>query len=252
MGRDRTARGEYRGRLAALTGPDREAYLLAESRLPGPRANLELLAVAVDEASPEELRRWAALTPEAAPPNAPAEFLAIVGAAGLGRLVAAGDRDALARLRRLASDPRWRVREGVAMALQRIGKQDLPDLVRIAGEWARGSRYDQRAAVAGLAEPLLLRGISIEGPLDVFDTIMASVEAAADGKSEAFEVLAKALGYGWSVLVAADPERGKPRMERWLRSRDPIVRRIMRENLSKSRLKRVDPKWTARWGERLA
>ena len=247
MSAQRSAKGEYRARVAALSGPDREAYLLAESRLPGPRANLELLAVAVEEASPEELRHWAALTPDVAAPKTPAEFLATVGAAGLGRLVAEGDREAIAQLRDLAADSRWRVREGVAMALQRIGTEDLGDLVGIAREWALGSRYDQRAAVAGLAEPPLLRGASIDGPLDVFDTITASVENAADRRSEAFGALAKALGYGWSVLVAADPQRGKPRMERWLGSEDPAVRRIMRENLAKARLARADAAWVTRW-----
>jgi hypothetical protein len=71
MSTDPSAKREYGARLTGLTGPDREAFLLAESRLPGPRANLELLAVAVEEASPDELRRWAALAPDAAAPNTP-------------------------------------------------------------------------------------------------------------------------------------------------------------------------------------
>jgi hypothetical protein len=243
---------DYRARLHGVRGAARADFLRQESRLPGPRANLELLAAAVDVAAPEELRRWAALTPEEAPGNTPAEFLATVGAAGLGRLVVEGERDELATLKHLAADPRWRVREGVAMALQRIGSDDLMALVGVAREWARGNRFEQRAAVAGLAEPPLLRGAALDGPLEVFDTITASVAGATDRKSEGFEVLAKALGYGWSVLVAADAERGKRRMERWLRSEDPVVRRIMRENLSKSRLERMDPEWTTGWRERLA
>ena len=251
MSRDGSAKGEQRARVAALSGPDRDAYLLAESRLPGPRANLELLAAAVDEATPGELRRWAALTSDAAPPNTPAEFLATVGAAGLGRLVVDGDRTVLAELRRLASDPRWRVREGVAMALQRIGRDDMTALVGIALDWARGSRYEQRAAVAGLAEPPLMTDPgTVAAGLDIFDEITGSIVGAPDRPSDGLTALGKALGYGWSVLVAAAPEIGKPRMERWLASPDPHVRRVMRENLAKGRLERADAAWVAGWRAR--
>jgi HEAT repeat protein len=252
MSRDRSTKGEYGARLAALTGPDRKAYLLAGSRLPGPRANLELLAAAVEACSPDELRAWAALDLVAAPPNTPDEFLAVVGAAGLGRLVAAGNTAELTMLRALASDPRWRVREGVAMALQRVGAADMDAVLEIAREWASGNRYEQRAAVASLAEPPLLRDPAVVPPaLDVFDEITASIVGAQDRRSGGFEVLTKALGYGWSVLVAAAPAIGKPRMERWLGSPDPDVRRVMRENLGKARLERADREWAAAWRARL-
>ena len=38
-----------------------------------------------------------------------------------------------AELERLAGDVRWRVREGVAMGLQRLGDTDLPRLRTLAG-----------------------------------------------------------------------------------------------------------------------
>ena len=198
------------------------------------------------------MRRWAALDPVAAPPNTPGEFLATVGAAGLGRLVAEGKTGELTTLRRLAGDSRWRVREGEAMALQRIGRDDMTQLLAIAAEWGRGSRYEQRAAVAGLAEPALMKDQrTVAAGLDVFDEVTASIAGAPDRRSDGFSVLAKALTYGWSVLVAAAPEIGKPRMERWLASPDPDVRRVMRENLAKARLERADREWTAAWRERL-
>ena len=37
-------------------------------------------------------------------------------------------------------------------------------------------------------------------------------------------------------------------MEKWLESEDPDVRWIMRENLKKSRLARMDAAWVARLG----
>ena len=249
---DDTRTSDPRDQLRRLTPAEREAFLREHSRLPGPRGNLELLAVAVDVATPDELRRWAALTPEQAPTNTPGEFVTTAGAAGLGRLVVEGEHGDLVALRRLAADPRWRVREGVAMALQRIGAADMSALLDIAADWARGDRYEQRAAVAGVAEPPLLRDrADISRSFDVFDAVTQTVPGAPDARSDPFQVLAKALAYGWSVVVAADPEQGKARMERWLASKDPVLRRIMRTNLTKTRLERADAAWTAAWRERL-
>jgi len=244
---------EYARRLRDVGPSGREALLRAESRLPGPRGNLELLAAVVEVAGDDELRHWASLGAADAPGNTPGEFLATVGAAGLGRLVVDGATGELDTLRRLAGDPRWRIREGVAMALQRIGSADMDALLVIARGWATGSRYEQRAAVAGLAEPVLLgdQGVMSDA-LDVFDAITASIVGAEDTRTGGFVALAKALGYGWSVLVAAGPDIGKPRMERWLASGDASVRRIMGENLSKARLERMDADWTARSRARLA
>jgi hypothetical protein len=249
---DDTRTSHDRDRFARLEGSEREAFLRERSHLPGPRGNLELLAIAVDLASAEELRQWAALRAVDAPTNTPGEFVATVGAAGLGRLVVEGDGTALSTLRGLAADPRWRVREGVAMALQRIGATDMPALLQIAGAWARTGRYEQRAAVAGIAEPPLLRDPrDVIAALGVLDTVTETVVGASDVRSEGYRALLKALSYAWSVVVAADPGQGEAHMERWLASDDPVVRRIMRANLSKARLERADAAWTAAWRERL-
>jgi len=76
---------------------------------------------------------------------------------GLGRLLAEGDLDQLARLRECAHDPRWRVREAVAMALQRWGDADMPALLNAMNEWAKGTLLERRAAVAAVCEPRLLK-----------------------------------------------------------------------------------------------
>jgi hypothetical protein len=49
------------------------------------------------------------------------------------------------------------------------------------------------------------------------------------------------------VVVAAVPEPGKQLMEKWLACPDPILRRIMQENLKKKRLIRLDPAWVEKW-----
>jgi hypothetical protein len=65
--------------------------------------------------------------------------------------------------------------------------------------------------------------------------------------NEGFRVLRQALGYCWSVAVVAFPEKGKKMMERWFASEDRDVRWIMRENLKKNRLVRMDAKWVGYW-----
>ncbi len=57
--------------------------------------------------------------------------------------------------------------------------------------------------------------------------------------------LLRALAYCWSVAVAALPDAGKPLMEVWLASDDPDIRWIMRENLKKNRLVKMDAAWVA-------
>ena len=127
---------DYRAKLRSLE--DWDAYLLAESGLPGPRGNLELAQAAADEGSRALFERYLTLTPDRAPVNSPYEFLAFCGVVGLGRLLAEGEPGLLPTLRAFASDPRWRLREAVAMALQRLGDADMPRLLAAAREWSRG------------------------------------------------------------------------------------------------------------------
>ena len=276
---------EYRATLKSLA--EWEPFLLANSGLPGPRGNLELAQAVADEGSEEQFRRWLALGPDQAPVNSPEEFLAFCGILGLGTLLAgAGDRSTekprpmvdgspaspqtardsavagqvssiagptsadpiLRTLRYFAADPRWRSREAVAMALQRWGDADMEALLRAMAEWSHGSPWEQRAAAAALCEPrLLVNPDHAAATLHILDTITASLSQNEARKSEAFRVLRQGLGYCWSVAVAAYPEEGKPLMEKWCAVRDPDIRWVMRENLRKNRLVRMDPDWSARW-----
>lgn len=227
---------EYRSALRALPVERWDAYLAEHSGLPGPRGNLELLAAVGDEAPASLLWRYAGSSDE---------YQASCGAAGLGRLAADGDGDALAKLRELAADERWRVREGVAMALQRIGDADPAALLRIAGDW--GGDPDplvQRAAVAGPCEPRLLHDPDVaRRVLAVLDTVTDALarRPAGERRRPGVRTLRQALGYCWSVAVAAAPGPGFDHLERWSRSDDPDVRWVLRENLAKARLRRAAP-----------
>ena len=219
----------YRAELRTLK--DWEPYLKKHSGLPGPRANLELVAAVAEEADADRLWRLSASQDE---------FLALCGTAGLGRIELLEPDTVMKWLRELAADPRWRVREGVAMALQRIGREDMPRLIAEMRSWSRDGAYVQRAVVAGLCEPAILTGDghTVE-VLGILDHITRSLAATADRKHDGFRVLRQALGYGWSVAAAAAPQNARPYLEKWLRSSDPDVAWVMKSNLAKARMARL-------------
>ena len=62
-------------------------------------------------------------------------------------------------------------------------------------------------------------------------------------RDEAYKVLRQGMGYGWSVAIAALPEIGQPLFEKWLTSEDKDIRWIMKENLKKNRLIKMDADW---------
>lgn len=242
---------EYRALLNSLSGWD--AFLLANSRLPGPRANIELGLAAAEGASRTQIRKWLSWDAESAPDSSPEEFLAFCGVLGLGRFAVEGREDAMRMLRRHACDSRWRIREGVALALQRVGRSDFDRLLRHMRVWIEGTRLEQRAAIAGLCEPALLSDrLRVKAVLDILEVVTSSVASSDDRRSKEYRVLRKALGYCWSVAVAADPAVGKPAIEPWISEADEDVRWVTRENLKKNRLSRIDAEWVAAQREVLA
>jgi hypothetical protein len=236
----------YRQTLRALSNWD--SFLMKESGLPGPRANLELVQAVADEGTLDLFQRYLTYTPDRASTNSPEVFLTVCGVVGLGRLLAEGDLDQLAVLRECANDPRWRVREAVAMGLQRWGDADMPALLKAMSDWAKGTLLERRAAAAGLCEPRLLHDPRhAKRVLKLLDGITTSIVREKDRKAEDFKTLRQALGYCWSVAVVALPIEGKPAIEKWLVNSDPDVAWIMRENLKKNRLARMDAKWVKEW-----
>lgn len=242
---------DYRKFLKSLD--NWEAYLLQESGLPGLRGNLELAQAVADEGELETFQRFIQYSPEEAPTNNPGEFLAFCGVVGLGRLLAEGNRNHLQVIREFASDPRWRLREAVAMALQRWGDKDMPDLIEEMHIWAKGSTYEKRAAIAALCEPKLLMNESeVRKVLIILDEVTYSIKFEMDRRSDEFIALRKGLAYCWSVAVVSNPESGKSLMEKWMQDDDRDIHWIMRENLKKNRLIKMDPDWVQFWKTKIS
>ena len=242
---------EYRKILKGLV--DWDQYLIDESGLPGPRANLELADAVAQEGDLERFRRYLAYGPEDAPYGSALEFLPVCGAIGLGRVLSEGRLDIIEELRSHASDSRWRIREGVAIALQKFGDKDIDRLLSEMEIWSRGNLLERRAAIASLCEPRLLKKPgSVQIVLDILDQVTKDILIEANRKTDEFIALRKALGYCWSVAAVAAPEEGKKLFGKWFVNKDKDIRWIMKENLKKNRLMKMDPDWTEHWQTKLS
>jgi hypothetical protein len=226
---------------------DWDSFLMKESGLPGPRGNLELAQAFADISEESLIQKYISIKPEDAPENTPNVFLTFCGVVGLGTLVNKGKPDYLIQLREFASDHRWRIREAVAIALQRIGDSDINFLLKEMRDWSKGNLFEKRAAIAALCEPRLLTSDEVSSAvLDILDDVTLSIENSKEAKSVAAEVLKKGLAYCWSVAIAACPEKGKKLFEKWLGNKNKEIIWIMKENLKKNRLLKMDKEWVTK------
>ena len=241
--------------LVRWVDADLRSYLAEHSRLPGPRANLELaeaFARAVTLLPKEEKAmwtlclRWVGLPPDDAPTDDPREFVVFCGVRAMGALGAASPgraREALVHLRALARDSRWRVRKAVAMAIQDLAVAEPAATVRTLERWvAPGAWLEMRAVAAGLAEPRVLKERKVAvAAIRIHEDILRRFRSTEDRESAAFRSLRKCLAYSVSVVVAAAPEEGFRWITRLAATKDDDVVWILRENLKKSRLVAVFP-----------
>lgn len=229
---------DYRQTLKALD--DWIPFLKKNSCLPGPRGNLELAHAVAQEGTQKHFEKFLAYSGEE---NTPEVFVFFCGVIGLGK-IAATQPELFNRLREFASDPRWRVREAVATGLQLAGDQNMDVLLSEMKIWSKGSWYEKRAAAATLAEPRLLKNPKYaKQVLQILDEITATMVTDNKPTDESYKVLRQGMGYCWSVAIAALPHVGKAMMERWLSCDDKDIRWIMKENLKKNRLVKMDADW---------
>jgi len=161
---------------------------------------------------------------------------------GLGALAAArpGFRNgALEKLRALARDPRWRLREGVAQGLQRLLAADAAEIISVLEGWIRPPDWTvMRAAAAAVAEPSLLQNARIAvRALELHSRIIREIRGARDRRAEEFRILRKGLGYTLSVVACGAPTAGLNLLAELAGEEDRDLRWIFKENLKKNRLR---------------
>ena len=239
----------------ALMGNQRplEFYLREQSRLPGPRANLELvsevsylLAALVSE-QPEKvqilLNYLISDERKKVVSNTPAEFVVLCGIVAYGACGAAYSiwrSEVFELLDQFACSTCWRVRQGVEIAFQRliaVAPQDTVSYLTILA--IQGNYFQQRATMAALAEPALLYAPDIvHAALSLQLVVLERVHAssALERKREDFRALRQTLGYALSVVTAASPEKGFAMMRTCASWGDTDIHWILRENLKKKRL----------------
>ncbi|HEX9134430.1 MAG TPA: hypothetical protein VF844_19230 [Ktedonobacteraceae bacterium] len=238
----------------AFTGNQRplEFYLREQSRLPGARANLELvstlssLLTAVVPEQPDQvwmLLNYLVRDEKTVGSNTPDEFIVLCGVVAFGACATVRPEwhiGVFELLGDFASSSAWRVREGVAMAFQRLLPAAPQETIEYLMEWARkGNCFQQRASIVAIADPALLHTQAmIDAALTIQRLVLERLHAlpAAVRKREDVRVLRQALGYTLSVVAAATPEKGFALMRECAGWGDLDVNWILRENLKKKRL----------------
>jgi hypothetical protein len=240
------------------TGEERllRAHLIAESRLPGPRMNLEVVASfarAVGEVVRGDdppvgglealLDGWAAVSPDVAPANGPEVILPCAAVAAYGEVGAVRPEwwgDEIAKIRRAAGDSRWRVREMAAQAVQRLLDADWPRTIDALRQWVDGDdALGLRAVAAAVAEPALLSDEArATSAVELQRLVVARYRAFSTERrrTESARTLRQALGFTISVTTAATGDFTL--LEELAESGDADLRWIARQNLGKSRLNR--------------
>lgn len=111
-----------------------------------------------------------------------------------------------------------------------------------------GTALDKRAYFATLCDPILLN--DYVRPSDVFaDLLEITVECfnMSEKLDSDMTVLRKALGYCWSVAICADETLGKQTFDKLLNYSDSKhILWIVKENLKKNRLIKLDTVWVER------
>ncbi len=241
----------------ALAGSPRplEFYLREHSRLPGPRANLELandvasLLAASVATYPDKVyalvNYFATGGRRQVVSNTPAEFVMFCGIVAMGTCSAVRPEwreKALELLSRHACSSYSRIREGVTIAYQHLLVADSSTVIASLKSLAvEGNYLQQLAAVAAVAEPYLLYDAKlVEVALLLQRIVLENVRRVPvrERKFEDFKLLRRTLGYTLSVVTAAIPEQGFALMRECATWCDDDITWILRENLKKKRLAR--------------
>lgn len=215
-----------------------EKFLIENSNLPGPRANLELaFAMSKVYENLEILLKWTEIDANRADVDDPVSFLPFCAAVALGKLYAkTGDEKIIRILKKMAGDDRWRIREAVAFGFQRIGEDDFTTLKRIFSGWiVKSGNREKRAILVSLAHPTILDRDATLFCFETLENVFENMKKDGD-----FEILEKGLEFVISVYTAAYPEYGFSFMEGWI-GKDRVIDKIIQSNLKKNRLMKKHP-----------
>jgi hypothetical protein len=223
-------------------------YLKENSRLPGPRANLELLYQFIENATDTEIDNCMSIA-DSITLNSPSEFVLFCGVAALIKKTAILHGTVDIDLTKYSNHESWRIRESVCFGFQWAKPYLTPDeMMENLSKLKNGTALDKRAYFATLCDPILLN--DYVRPSDVLaDLLEITVECfnMSEKLDSDMTVLRKALGYCWSVAICADETLGKQTFDKLLNYSDSKhILWIVKENLKKNRLIKLDTDWVER------
>ena len=218
-------------------------FLLKNSNLPGPRGNLELLYKFSKTATETEINDCFRYYSDDLK-NSQEEFVVMCGILGYCYLHQSKIENTLSEIRKYASHASWRIRESVAMGIQELGVTDFEKTVNVLEKWMKGNQLEQRAVVAGLCEPKLLKKPeNAQKVMEILEQIILTFNKIPEKITQDGESLRKALGYGLSAAMVALPIEGKNLFKKLETSKNKHILWILRENLKKNRLLKMDSNW---------
>lgn len=218
-------------------------HLLLNSKLPGPRSNLELLYEFIQHANRDEVLKC--LNINYVTTNSPEEFVLSCGVGASIYLDTADHVEIGMDLKYYANHESWRVREAVCIGFQKSKEHLKPDeMLAYLAPLKAGTELEIRTYIATLGEPILLKNyIDPNGLLQfLYDTTITYFDHQ-NKLNESQKVLKKALGYCWSVVLCGE-NADRSIFEKLIAYKDnKHIKWIIVENLKKNRLEKLDSDW---------
>ncbi|NIP30357.1 MAG: hypothetical protein GTN59_07290 [Candidatus Dadabacteria bacterium] len=119
--------------------------------------------------------------------------------------------------------------------------KDPKETIKKIKKWIDSENYlIYRALAAGLADPRLMKSKEIAKELlDIHKKIIKKIEREKEKGDPDCKVLVKGLCYTLSVIISGIEDEGFYYLEELTKSNNPIIKKIVYENLKKNRLKRL-------------
>jgi hypothetical protein len=222
------------------------AFLRANSGLPGPRGNLTLAA----EASRLIARNWVAkrgflrdlITDWSMSGD---EYLMFVAHSAIGHVLTSNQSEeewAVPILYKANFSSLWRAREGVTFALEALLEDSGDFALRLIDSWCNSRQpLVIRNSIVALAHPTQLRrNRSQLDALERYNRIGMEIVAETLNPNDDTKILAKSLGFTLSVAAEAD-EGYLDEFDKWIGTQVKVWRPILKENLTKARIRKKYP-----------